>query len=104
MKDPLRPAPSLLPRWFVVAVAVWGALAIVTGARTPEAPPTPVPVVEADSTFPPIAGFMMDSLRRGRLHPDTAPSPRPRPRTRRRPATLADSVPPRYSPRSCMPE
>jgi hypothetical protein len=102
-----QPVPSLLPRWLAVGMAVMGLLAIGTGMGAPtRTPVTPPVVVEADSTFPPFRGFMMDSLRRGRLSADsaTATTPKPRARLRKRPATPADSVRPRYSPRGCMPE
>ncbi len=99
------PEVAELPRWLATGIAVLGLLAIGSGMRAPAPHATPTAVIEAaDSTFPPFRGFMVDSLRRGRLRAERLAA-LPKNRDARRPAAVApDSTRRRNPSRSCMPD
>lgn len=88
-----------LPRWIGVGIALLAVLAIVTGARDRATLPAATPPAHFDTAFVRANGFMMDSLRLGRLR--IAPAP-----TTGRRAVAAPSPRPKAppSPRGCMPE
>jgi hypothetical protein len=102
-----------LPRWVGIGIALPALFAIVTGARERRLSPATTPPAHFDTAFVRANGFMMDSLRLGRLHLETAPAPAPsvaaapavipaaRPKPRSTPPKR-DSL--RYSPRGCWPE